>query len=220
MNNALPPPSEGPLRILLVEDAEDDAELMLRELHRAGVGCVSARVQTEIELTEALYSFLPDVVLSDHSLPQFTALEVLHTIQRERPGTPVIIVTGSLDEETAAEYIKAGAADYIVKHRLHRLGPAVGRAMTLRQAQREAAVAADSQLRSERRFRKLVEYSSDVITLLDGTGTVLYSTQSLKPTLGYGPGEMVGHSVFELVHPDDRPAAERLLRGVAQDASI
>jgi len=203
-----------------VEDAEDDADLMLRELHRAGVRCVSARVQTDVELIEALYSFLPDVVLSDHSLPQFTALDALHTIQRERPGTPVIIVTGSLDEETAAEYIKAGAADYIVKHRLHRLGPAVGRAMTLRQAQREAAVAADSQLRSERRFRKLVEYSSDVITLLDGTGTVLYSTQSLKPTLGYGPGEMVGHSVFELVHPEDRPAAERLFRGVAQDASI
>ena len=220
MNNVFQPPSEGPLRILLVEDAEDDADLMLRELHRAGVRCVSARVQTEVELIEALYSFLPDVVLSDHSLPQFTALEALHTIQRARPGTPVIIVTGSLDEETAAEYIKAGAADYIVKHRLHRLGPAVGRAMTLRQAQREAAVAADSQLRSERRFRKLVEYSSDVITLLDGTGTVLYSTQSLKPTLGYGPGEMVGHSVFELVHPDDRPAAERLFRGVAQDASI
>ena len=203
-----------------MEDAEDDADLMLRELHRAGVRCVSARVQTDVELIEALYSFLPDVVLSDHSLPQFTALDALHTIQRERPGTPVIIVTGSLDEETAAEYIKAGAADYIVKHRLHRLGPAVGRAMTLRQAQREAAVAADSQLRSERRFRKLVEYSSDVITLLDGTGTVLYSTQSLKPTLGYGPGEMVGHSVFELVHPEDRPAAERLFRGVAQDASI
>jgi PAS domain S-box-containing protein len=220
VNNAFQPPSEGPLRILLVEDAEDDADLMLRELHRAGVRCVSARVQTDVELIEALYSFLPDVVLSDHSLPQFTALDALHTIQRERPGTPVIIVTGSLDEETAAEYIKAGAADYIVKHRLHRLGPAVGRAMTLRQAQREAAVAADSQLRSERRFRKLVEYSSDVITLLDGTGTVLYSTQSLKPTLGYGPGEMVGHSVFELVHPEDRPAAERLFRGVAQDASI
>ncbi|HYL55257.1 MAG TPA: response regulator [Gemmatimonadales bacterium] len=203
-----------------MEDAEDDAELMLRELHQAGVRSVSARVQTEGELIEALHSFLPDVVLSDHSLPQFTALDALHTIQRVRPGTPVIIVTGSLDEETAAAYIKAGAADYIVKHRLHRLGPAVGRAMTLRQAQREAAVAADSQLRSERRFRKLVEYSSDVITLLDGTGTVLYSTQSLKPTLGYGPGEMVGHSVFELVYPDDRPAAERLFRGVARDASI
>lgn len=74
--------------------------------------------------------------------------------------------------------------------------------------------------RSERRFRKLVEFSSDIITLLDASGSVLYSTQSLKPTLGYEQGEMLGRSVFELLHPEDRPAAERLFRGVVQDPSM
>jgi two-component system, cell cycle sensor histidine kinase and response regulator CckA len=211
-------PLDPSLRVLLVEDVEDDAELMLHELRRAGVACASARVQSEAELTRALHAFTPDIVLSDHSLPQFTARDALRVVQRERPGTPVIIVTGSLDEETAAEYIKAGASDYIVKHRLHRLGPAVRRVMALCQAQREAADAAEARARSEQRFRKLVEFSSDVITLLDGGGAILYSSQSLNPTLGYGAGELTGHRVFELVHPDDRPLAERLFHQVAQNA--
>jgi PAS domain S-box-containing protein len=83
-----------------------------------------------------------------------------------------------------------------------------------------AATAAEAHARSERRFRTLVEFSSDVITLLDAAGVVLYSTQSLKPTLGYEQGEMGGRNVFELVHPEDRPAAERLFRDVARDPTL
>lgn len=191
---------------------------MVRELRRAGIACTIRRAQSEPAFRDALREFTPDVVLSDHSLPQFTAHDALRVVQRDRPGTPVIIVTGSLDEETAAEYIKAGGADYVVKHRLHRLGPAVRRALALKRALQEAADAAEAQARSEQRFRKLVEFSSDVITLLDAQGIVLYSSQSLQPTLGYAAGEMTGHSVFELVHPDDRPVAERLFREAAEDA--
>src|SRR5256885_11442249 len=120
--------SGEPLRVLLVEDVEDDAELVVRALTSAGIACRSRRVQSESALREALQHFIPDIVLSDHSLPQFNAHDALRVVRSERPHTPVIIVTGSLDEETAAEYIKAGAADYIVKQRLHRIGPAVRRA--------------------------------------------------------------------------------------------
>jgi two-component system, cell cycle sensor histidine kinase and response regulator CckA len=122
------------LRVLLVEDVEDDAELMLQELRSAGIACRSQRVQSEAALREALQHFMPDIVLSDHSLPQFSAHDALRAVRMERPNTPVIIVTGSLDEEAAAEYIKVGAADFVVKHRLHRLGPAVRRALELRHA--------------------------------------------------------------------------------------
>ncbi len=92
-----------PLRILLVEDVVADAELMLRELRRAGVRCATQRVQSGTDLRHALHHFAPDVVLADHALPQFNALDALHVVQRERPLTPVIIVTGSLDEETAVD---------------------------------------------------------------------------------------------------------------------
>ena len=199
------------MQILIVEDVAEDAELMTRELRRAGLAFTSRRVQNEAALRDALQTFVPDIVLSDHSLPEFNALDTLRVVRIEAPNTPVIIVTGSLDEETAAEYIKAGATDYIVKHRLLRLGPAVRRALALRQALEDATRAEAARARSEHRFRKLVEHSSDVITLLNGAGKILYSTQAQKPTLGYGQGELVGQDVFGLVHPDDRDRAQALL---------
>jgi len=156
-------------------------------------------------------------VLSDHGLPRFSGQEIVRVVQRQQPLLPVVIVTGSIDEETAADYIKAGAADYVVKQRLHRLAPAVQRALVLRNALRDAMDAEAARDATEQRFRSLIEHSSDVITLLDARGTIVYSTQSLKPTLGYAAVEMMGHSVFELVHPDQQPAAAALLERLLQD---
>jgi len=107
------------LKILLVEDHESDADLIARELRRAQLDCDLRRVQTEPELLLGLRDFVPHLILSDHSLPQFSARDALRVARRECPGVPVIIVTGSLDEETAADYIKAGAVDYIVKERIY-----------------------------------------------------------------------------------------------------
>ena len=130
------------VRVLMVEDVADDAALIERELRRAGIAGATRRVDSERGYREALRTFAPDIVLSDHSLPQFGASDALRIALLEVPDTPVIIVTGSLDEETAAEYIKAGAADYVVKHHLERLGPAVLRALDLRRARTDQACSA------------------------------------------------------------------------------
>lgn len=203
--------SDEPLRVLVVEDSEDDYELMLHALRRDGFDVTGTRVDQPAAFSDALHTFAADIVLSDHGLPQTSGLEVVRTVQREQPLLPVVIVTGSLDEETAADYIKAGAADYIVKQRMHRLAPAVRRALALKAALQEAMDAEAAREATEQRFRSLVEHSSDVITLLDETGAIIYSTQSLKPTLGYAAGEMTGHSVLELVHPDQQAEAGALL---------
>src|SRR5256714_834746 len=113
------------VRVLMVEDVVDDAALVERELRRAGITGATHRVDSERAYREALRSFAPDIILTDHSLPTFGAADALRIAMLEAPDTPVIVVTGSLDEETAAEYIKAGAADYVVKHHLERGGPAV-----------------------------------------------------------------------------------------------
>src|SRR3989454_12456005 len=76
-------------------------------------------------MAEALREFVPDVILTDHSLPAFDARSALQLAQQLSPGTPVIVVTGRLGDEPAVQYLQAGAADYIVKDHLHRLGPAV-----------------------------------------------------------------------------------------------
>ncbi len=209
-------PEREPLRVLIVEDSEADYELMVHALRRDGFAITAVRVDRQAALTAALQSFRADIVLTDHALPQTSGLDVLRSIQREQPLLPVLIVTGSIDEETAADYIKAGAADYVVKQRLHRLGPAVRRALALKDALREAMDAGAASTATERRFRSLIEHSTDVITLLDAAGTILYSTQSLKPTLGYDAGEMTGHSVLDLVHPDEQAAAASQLARLYQ----
>src|SRR5260370_26959241 len=121
----------GRPRLVIVEDVVADAELATRELRKDLGPCTVLQVGGETELVRGLRELAPDVVLSDHSLPQFTAMDALRVVRRERPGTPVIVVTGSLNEETAADYIKAGAVDYVVKERLHPLRPPARPALPL-----------------------------------------------------------------------------------------
>src|SRR5258706_15102843 len=168
------------VRVLIVEDSETDFELVVPARGQGGFAVPAGRGDGEPALTEALRSFAPDIVLSDHALPQASGREVLQAIQREQPMLPVLIVTGSIDEETAADYIKGGAADYIVKQRLHRLGPAVRRALALKAALREALDAETARDASEQRFRSLIDHSSDVITLLDEAGAIKDNNQSPK----------------------------------------
>lgn len=195
----------GPVRVLLVEDVAEDAALIERELRRAGIAGVAMRVDSERAFREALTTFAPDIVLSDHSLPTFGASDALRIALLEAPDTPVIIVTGSLDEETAAEYIKAGAADYIVKHHLERLGPAVLRALDLRRARSDQARAEEARRQGEERFRALIEHGADAVALVAPDGTLLFASHSTERLLGFAPAELVGHSGFERVHPDDAP---------------
>ncbi|HXL08392.1 MAG TPA: PAS domain S-box protein [Gemmatimonadales bacterium] len=202
-------------RILIVEDVATDAELIEREIRRAGIGCATRRVDTEPALREALRSFAPDLVLTDHSMPRLTARETLQLVHQETPDTPVIIVTGSLDEEIAAEYIKAGATDYVVKHHLERLGPAVQRALDLKQAREEQAQAEEARRQGEERFRALIEHGADAIALLSADGTVLFLSHSAEKLFGFAPSELVGRSALELLHPDDAPRLLGLLADMA-----
>ncbi|HVH08708.1 MAG TPA: PAS domain S-box protein [Gemmatimonadales bacterium] len=192
-------------RILIVEDVPTDAALVEREIQRAGISCATRRVDAEGPLRDALRTFHPDLVLSDHSLPTLTASDTLRLVQEETPDTPVIVVTGSLDEEIAAEYMKAGATDYVVKDHLERLGPAVQRALDLRRARTEQAQAEEARRQSEERFRALIEHGADALALLSADGAVLFVSQSAERIFGFTPQELVGTSAGQLVHPDDRP---------------
>jgi PAS domain S-box-containing protein len=114
-----------PVRILIVEDEPVDAELVTRTLRTAGLAIETSCVEEEADFVLALDSFEPDLIVSDYRLPRFDGMAVLRLAQARRPGTPVIIVTGSINEETAVECLKAGAADYVIKEHLGRLGTAV-----------------------------------------------------------------------------------------------
>jgi DNA-binding NarL/FixJ family response regulator len=122
----------SPLRILYLEDSVADAELVERELMRAGIENVTQRVDTEPAFVVALHEFVPDVILADHAVAQFGALAALALARAVRPTTPVIIVSGAGEHGTAVPLMKAGAVDYILKSSLDPLARAVLAAVAAR----------------------------------------------------------------------------------------
>ena len=127
------------IRILFVEDNPNDAALAERAVRRADIFCTFLRVDTRDGMVVALREFAPDVILTDHSLPSFQARDALLVAQQLSPGTPVIVVTGRLGDESAVQYLQLGAADYIIKDHLDRLGPAVLRALDTKRGRDEQA---------------------------------------------------------------------------------
>ena len=117
-----------PLKLLLLEDNPSDAELMLAELRRAGFDPEWKRVDTEADFKAALDPAL-DLILADYGLPQFTGFQALEWLKRSGLEIPFILVSGTIGEEMAVEAIKQGAADYLLKDRLHGLGSAVANSL-------------------------------------------------------------------------------------------
>lgn len=138
------------LRILLVEDSEDDAELTLAELHDRGMAIESRRVDTEAGMRSALAECRWDLVLSDFNLPRFSAAAALSVLQGAGLDIPFIVVSGFIGEETAVEMMKAGAHDFVMKNNLARLSAAIAR--ELREAEvRESNRRAQQELIDSRR---------------------------------------------------------------------
>src|ERR1051325_2068335 len=149
------------LKVLVVEDSENDAELLLHALSKAGYKPTARRVDNAAEMEAALAQDTWDLIISDYVLPQFSGLDALKILQRRNLDTPFIIVSGKIGEEVAVEALKSGAHDYLLKDRLTRLPAAVDR--ELREAvQRRKRREADQALReSEDRYRRLVESSPE-----------------------------------------------------------
>ncbi len=127
----------APLLTLIVEDSENDALLLQRELSKAGFAPSSRRVETETELREALEAAPWDIVLSDYSMPQFDGRRAFDIVRDFDPDLPFIIISGTIGEEVAVETMRAGVHDYLMKNNLKRLGAAVQRALQNAEVRRE-----------------------------------------------------------------------------------
>ncbi len=126
-----------PIRVLLVEDSEADAELELRELRRGGYAPNYERVDTPEEMKAALAEREWDIILSDYVMPRFSGPAALRLLQESGLDLPFIMVTGQVGEETAVETMKAGASDYVLKGNLTRLAPAIQRELRDAEVRRE-----------------------------------------------------------------------------------
>jgi hypothetical protein len=151
-----------PVQILILEDSVSDTEIMLYELRSSGLEVEWQRVETEAGFLNQLDAGC-DVIIADYRMPQFDAMRALRLLHERNLDIPLIVVTGSISEEVAVECMKQGAADYLLKDRLVRLGPAVMRAVQekkLRDEKRQAEVALKE---SEERFRRLADNAPDII---------------------------------------------------------
>jgi len=182
----------NPLQVLVLEDRPVDAELILHELKRSGYNYVSKRVDTQADYLRAIEE-IPDIILADYSLPQFTAMEALHLLQERGLDIPFVVVTGTTSEEAAVETMKHGAADYLLKDRLGRLAHAVDRALQQKRL-RDEKRGSDQALRlSEDKFSKAFRISPDAIAIIRlSDGQYIEVNEGFGRLTGFTPDEVTG----------------------------
>jgi C4-dicarboxylate-specific signal transduction histidine kinase len=173
-----------PLRLLLIEDTEDDAVLLLRELANASYDVTHLRVETARAMQAALQESVWDVVISDWTLPSFSAPEALAVLLKSGLDLPFIIVSGVISEDVAVHALKAGAHDFLVKDRMARLVPAVEREMREAEVRRSERRASEALVRSERLLRLVTESVPDGIVATDADGDVMLLNPAARRLLG------------------------------------
>src|SRR5881394_539330 len=200
-----------PLRILLVEDSEDDAELMLRQLRRSGYDPMARRVASGEEMEQALKDSTWDIIICDYVMPGFGGVEALQLFHQRSLDIPFIIVSGHIGEEIAVSAMKAGADDYLMKDRLARLVPAVNRALEDAEIRRAHKRANEALRESEERFRQLAENIGAVFFMFEGIsaqspGQVSYVSPAFHKIWGLPCESLKGTADLwmKAIHPDDR----------------
>jgi len=197
-----------PLRVLLVEDDPDDATMVLHELRKAGFAPEALRVENRAGLERALAEFAPELVVSDYKLPAFDGRAALELVRQRRPDVPVILVSGALGDEAAAELVRLGARDFVLKDRPARLGPAARAALSHATESRQLHA-------EETRYRVLIENVADVIAMIDAGGVIRFVSPSVRAAAGYAPEELVGRAFADFAHPDEAAAARAAWRDMA-----
>jgi len=201
-----------PLRLLLIDDSDDDALLVADRFRRAGIDVAYERADTAAAVTAALHERPPDVVICDYTMPSLRTEDALRLLRSTGHDVPFILVSGQVGEETAAALMRAGVHDFVLKDRLTRLVPAVQRELR-EAAERRNHRRAEAALRdSEERFRLLAEHAKDIIFRyrLQPGPAVEYVSPAVSTIIGCKPEELYADPdlAFALVDPADRRAFE------------
>ncbi|ERH09218.1 MAG: PAS sensor histidine kinase [halophilic archaeon J07HX64] len=205
--SVVPDRTDRPVRVLIVDDEPGYAEAVSEFLRRnEAIDEIVAKTDPR-EALAALDETI-DCVVSDYAMPEFDGLELLESVRERYPDLPFVLLTGQSREETAVEAISAGVTEYVRKQsgtdQYTRLAHRVSN--VVRQYRAEQSVEA-----TQRQYTRLIEASSDVVTVLDSDGQFTYLSPATERRLGYHPEELLGRPLFEFVHPADRSTAAQQL---------
>ena len=178
-----------PSRILCLEDNPHDRELLEKMLSEEGISCGFVYATTRQEFESALVQDPFDLIISDFSLPGYDGMSALATARRVQMETPFIFVSGTIGEDRAIDSLKNGATDYVLKHRLMRLIPAVDRALREADERAECERAERAMRESEHKYRELFECLADAAFLADAkSGKIIDTNRCAETMLGCGRG--------------------------------
>ena len=214
-----------PLRVLFVEDSEDDALLLIFELRRGDYSPIATRVETVEALRRALAEETWDVVISDYVLPGFSGLEALRIVRRSGLDLPFIVVSGKIGEDTAVQAMREGANDYLIKGNISRLVPAIEREIQETEVRRKRREAEAALVRSERRYKRLVAAVTDYIyTVTLKAGAVVKTSHGpgCLTVTGYSHEEYMDNPFlwYQMIYEEDRAAVIRMTADIQAGEDI
>jgi len=179
-----------PLRVLHVEDSENDSALIMRELRRGGFDPRFERIEARAAFKDALREKDWDAIISDYALPGYNGAAALADARGMGRDIPFILVSGTIGEETAVDAMRAGAHDYVLKNRLSRLVPAVARELRESKERRARRVAEDALRESEGRFRRLGEFGLAGIIVAEHSGKIVAANDAFLAMVAYSRDDL------------------------------
>ena len=199
------------LRVLIVEDSESDALLIIRELKKGGYNPVHERVETAAVMKKALQEKQWDIILCDYKLPEFNAPSAIAVLKEINIDIPLIIVSGAIGEETAVKCMRLGANDYLMKSHLSRLVPAIERELKEAKSRIKNRQVKETLRESEERFRKLADAGWEGI-VFHKDGILIDGNNSFLTMFGYSSEEIIGKSVLNFLAPESIDLAVQKLK--------
>ncbi len=192
-----------PLRLLMVEDSEDDALLTILALRKGGYDPVYERVEDAVTMRKALLEKPWDVIICDYQMPQFNGPAAIAILKETGIDIPLIIVSGAIGEETAVECMRLGACDYIMKSNLPRLASAIERELKEAESRLQLKQAEEALRESEEKYRNLFENVNEAIFVAQD-GKIVFLNPMTAMVTGYSSEELMKGPFVEFIHPDDQ----------------
>lgn len=193
------------MRILIIEDNEDDTLLLLRLLQKEGINIYYKRIELPAQMEKALDEEKWDVVVCDYALPKFSGLEALEIFKSKKIDIPFILVSGTIGEDIAVDMMKSGAHDYIMKSNLKRIIPAIQRELNEVEIRKQRRIAVESVKQREVQYRNLINNMNEGLIQVDNNDTIQFVNKRICEMFGYESDELIDKACFDIiVHPDEK----------------